>query len=274
MDAAWRPLVVLHHVEANPQSTAAPAGEEGRPRSRRRRLVLVLLGALTLFFVCALGVAVYLATLPGVGDAEARVEALLAREGGRALLSPPPRRLAAAVVSTEDENFYANPLFDVGAGAGRAALAALGTSEDPGGSTIAQQLAKRLYPHGGGVWGTLEEIGLGVKLSLAYSHDEVLGMYLNSVYYGNGYWGQVAAARGYFGVSPRRLTWGEAAMLAGLPQAPSAYDPEVHLGLARARQRHVLDQLVANGRLSEAAAERAFHEPLPLRRAVTGSQHR
>ncbi|MBS1860493.1 MAG: transglycosylase domain-containing protein [Actinobacteria bacterium] len=141
----------------------------------------------------------------------------------------------------------------------------MGTSEDPGGSTIPQQLAKRLYPHGGGVWGTLEEIGLGVKLALYWSHEQILGMYLNSVYYGNGYWGDVAAARGYFGVSPRRLSWAEAAMLAGLPQAPSAYDPEVHLNLARERQRHVLDQLVVNGHLTEAGADRAFSEPLPLR---------
>jgi penicillin-binding protein 1A len=231
----------------------------------RRRVGFGLLGLFLVLLLLAIAAAVYLATLPGVGDAEARVEALLAREGGRVLPSPPPVRLAAAVVSTEDENFYAIPLFNVAAGAGRAALATIGTSEDPGGSTIAQQLAKRLYPHGGGVWGTLEEIGLGVKLSLAYSHEQVLSMYLNSVYYGNGYWGDAAAARGYFGVSPRRLTWGEAAMLAGLPQAPSAYDPEVHLDRARARQRHVLDQLVVNGHLSAAAAERAYAEPPPLR---------
>lgn len=214
----------------------------------------------------AAGGTVYLLTLPGVGDAEARVREVLARHGGRPLPSPPPRRLAAAVVSTEDENFYENPFFNVAAGAGRAGVAALGTSEDPGGSTIPQQLAKQLYPVGGGVWGTLEEIGLGVKLSLAYSHDQVLSMYLNSIYYGHGYWGQVAAARGYFGVSPRNLTWGEASLLGGLPQAPSVYDPLRHLSLARARQRHVLDQLVANGYLSTAKADAIFREPLPLRR--------
>ncbi len=209
--------------------------------------------------------AVYLATLPGVGDAEARVEAILARHGGRALAPPPPARLAMAVVSTEDESFYGNVVFDVASGAGRAAVAALGTSEDPGGSTIAQQLAKQLYPRAGGVLGKLEEIGLGVKLSLAYSHDQVLSMYLNAIYYGNGYWGMAAAARGYFGVSPRRLTWGEASMLAGLPQAPSAYDPVDHPRLARLRQRHVLDQLVVNGHLTSAQADAAFREPLPLK---------
>jgi penicillin-binding protein 1A len=258
-------LVVLHHVEDHPQQRADQADADRRPRRWRHCLLIALLSALAMLLVLAIVAAVYLVSLPGVGDAEARVEALLAREGGQLLPSPPPARLAAAVVSTEDENFYANPAFDVAAGAGRAAVAALGTSADPGGSTIAQQLAKRLYPHGGGLWGTLEEIGLGVKVSLAYSREQVLSMYLNSVYYGNGYWGEAAAAEGYFGVSPRRLTWGEAAVLAGLPQAPSAYDPEVHLNLARARQRHVLDQLVANGHLSALAADRAFREPLPLR---------
>jgi membrane peptidoglycan carboxypeptidase len=89
-------------------------------------------------------------------------------------------------------------------------------------------------------------------------------MYLNSIYYGNGYWGVVAASHGYFGVSPRRLTWGEASLLAGLPQPPSAYDPVYHLPLARLRQRHVLDQLVANGDLTSPQADAAFREPLPL----------
>jgi penicillin-binding protein 1A len=207
---------------------------------------------------------VYLATLPGVGDAESRIEAILVEHGGRAISGPPPARLADAVVSTEDENFYDGVIPNVVSGAGRAAVAALRSGEDPGGSTIAQQLAKRLYPQAGGVVGTLEEIGLGVKLSLHYSHEQVLDMYLNSIYYGNGYWGILAASRGYFGLSPRRLTWGEASLLAGLPQAPSAYDPVDHLPLARLRQRHVLDQLVANGYLSTAEADAAFREPLPL----------
>lgn len=222
----------------------------------------VLAGLLLLFAAAGY---VYLLTLPGVGDAEQRVERILREHGGTPVSLPLPARLAAATVSVEDENLYSSAFVDVLKGAGRAVLASLQTSEDPGGSTIAQQLAKRLYPHGGGVGGTLEEIGLGLKLSLDYSHAQVLGMYLNSIYYGNGYWGAVAAARGYFGTGVRELSWGEAAMLAGLPQAPSAYDPVQHLALARQRQRHVLDQLVENGHLSAAEANRAYREWLPLR---------
>jgi penicillin-binding protein 1A len=92
-------------------------------------------------------------------------------------------------------------------------------------------------------------------------------MYLNAVYYGNGYWGDVAASRGYFGTSPNRLDWAEAAMLAGLLQAPSAYDPVTHSVLAEQRQREVLRQLVVNHWLTEAQAREASLESLPLRRA-------
>ena len=90
-------------------------------------------------------------------------------------------------------------------------------------------------------------------------------MYLDVVYYGHHYWGDVAAARGYFGVPPDRLDWAQAAMLAGLPQAPSAYDPLGHFALAKQRQLHVLNQLVANHDLTRRQAQAAFREPLHLR---------
>jgi penicillin-binding protein 1A len=234
------------------------------PRGLRRRLLIgvaAALAALALFTAAGL---VYMLTLPGVGGAEARVERLLAEHGGVPGQLPPPAKLGRAVVEVEDENFYANIGVNILDGAGRAALATLQSGGDPGGSTIGQQLAKRLYPHSAGLGGTLEEIGLAVKLSLHYSKEQILNMYLNSVYYGNGYWGDVAAARGYFGVSPRDLTWGEATMLAGLPQAPSAYDPKRHWADARQRQRHVLDQLVDNDIMSSARAAAIFRERLPL----------
>jgi membrane peptidoglycan carboxypeptidase len=228
-----------------------------------RRLVLVLSGALVLAAaVCTL----YLVTLRSVSDAPSRVRAILAQHHEPTAPLPAPGRLVAAVVSTEDEHFYANVVVNVLTGAGRAALAALRTEGDPGGSTIQQQLAKTLYGRETSVTGTLREIGLGVKLALAYSRRQILRMYLNSVYYGNGYWGVVAAAHGYFRTTPADLTWGEAAMLAGLLQAPSAYDPETNHALARARQHHVLSQLVVNHYLTRAQANAAFAAGLPLGR--------
>ncbi len=93
----------------------------------------------------------------------------------------------------------------------------------------------------------------------------ILDMYLNAAYYGHGYWGELAAARGYFGTSPAGLDWAQAAMLAGLPQAPAALDPLKHYVLAKQRQRHVLHQLVVNQYLNRAQADAAYAEPLDLR---------
>lgn len=217
-----------------------------------------------LLLVAAAGALLYELTLPGVGDAPARVTAIIAAHHGALGSGPPPRRLAAAVVSVEDEHFYSNAIVNVAAGAGRAALAALRGSGDPGGSTIPQQLAKELYGGPGGFAATARALGLGVKLSLTYTRAQVLVMYLNAGYYGDGLWGDVAAARGYFGVSPRRLDWSQAAMLAGLLQAPSAYDPVTHYRLAKERQRHVLDRLRANGYLTALQASAAYRAPLGL----------
>ncbi len=235
-------------------------------RAFASRLTWWLLTAVALAVaICAVALAVmaiYVTTLPSVSDAEARVDHILALHHGIDTGLPPPRRLGDAVVSTEDEHFYSNFIINILQGAGRAALATLHTSQDPGGSTIGQQLAKQLYGHGS----TLKEIGLSVKLYITYTKPEILSMYLDAVYFGHGYWGCAAAARGYFGVSPNALTWAEAAMLAGLPAAPSAYDPLTHFALARQRQRHVLDQLVVNHYLTAAQAAAAFAQRLPLRR--------
>lgn len=247
----------------------ATAGEHTRPRTRWRRVGHSAFRAarigVALIAVLFAAVAIYVLTLPGVGDAQQRVHAILALDDGTYRAPPPPNKLGDAVVAVEDEHFYSNFLINILDGAGRAALATLHTRQDPGGSTIAQQLAKQLYGHGTGLAATLREIGLGVKLSLNFSKPEILNMYLNAIYYGNGYRGDVAAARGYFGRDPDALDWAQAAMLAGLPNAPSAYDPLEHLALAKSRQRHVLDQLVVNHYLTEAQADAAYAAPLGLK---------
>ena len=241
---------------------AGGSGARGRA-GRALRWVLSALAVVVAIGVVALAaMAIYVTTLPSVSDAEARVDRILQAHRGIDVGLPPPRRLGDAVVAVEDEHFYANFIVNILEGAGRAALAALHTSQDPGGSTLAQQLAKQLYGHNG----TLREIGLAVKLYVTYSKAQILSMYLDAVYYGNGLWGAARAARGYFGVSAYALSWAEAAMLAGLPAAPSAYDPLRHFALAKQRQRHVLDQLVVNHYLSAAQANAAYRQRLPLRR--------
>lgn len=235
------------------------------PRVTRRwvlRAVTVLGGVAV---VLAIATTVFVISLPGVGDAQARVRRVLALHHDAYAPLPVPRKLGDALVAVEDEHFYANVVVEISDGIGRAALAALATSSDPGGSTIPQQLAKQLYGRGHSLGAKLKEIALGVKLSLSYSKAEILNMYLNVVYYGHGFWGYQSAARGYFHTPPARLDWAEAAMLAGLPQAPTAYDPLVHLNLAKERQRHVLDQLVVNHFLTRAQANAAYAAALPLR---------
>ncbi|HXW80551.1 MAG TPA: biosynthetic peptidoglycan transglycosylase, partial [Acidimicrobiales bacterium] len=243
-------------------------GHRGRRRPGFvRRLVSVVLAAGVVLVSLALAAVGYELALPGVGDAQARVAAILRVHQGTIGGLPVPSKLGEAVVAVEDEHFYSDVFLNVFDGAARAAVASLHTSA-PGGSTIPQQLAKQLYANtssASGAGATLEQIALGVKLALSYSKAEILAMYLNAIYYGNGYWGDVSAARGYFGVDPEHLTWAEAAMLAGLPQAPSAYDPEEHLALAKLRQRHVLERLVANHFLTEGQADAAYAAPLPLR---------
>ena len=243
-------------------TTVVPLARRSRRgwKSRLRRIILAVIGLFAALVLAGLG---YELSLPSVANAPALVAAIVRVHKGEVGRLPVPVKLGEAVVAVEDEHFYGNVLLNVLDGAARAGLTALHTSGDPGGSTIAQQLAKQLYAVGSGFGTTLEEVGLGLKLSVSYSRPTVLEMYLNAVYYGNGYWGYVKAARGYFGVGPNQLNWAEAAMLAGLPQAPSSYDPLLHLALAKQRQGQVLDQLVANHILTVAQADAAYQAPLP-----------
>jgi penicillin-binding protein 1A len=246
---------------------AAPmaAGVVAPARSTvRRRIIRGAWALIAVVAVVVVGSTAYVISLPSVGDALSRVKQIVALHHGVYERPPPPPRLGDAVVSVEDEHFYENFVVNVAAGAGRAALGVLQTDRDPGGSTIDQQLAKQLYGGGSGIAATLKSIALGVKLSLSYPKQEILGMYLNAVYYGHGYWGDVVAARGYFHTTPDRLDWAEAALLAGLPQAPSTYDPLEHLAVAKQRQLHVLDRLVVNHYLTQAQANAAYRERLPL----------
>jgi penicillin-binding protein 1A len=204
------------------------------------------------------------ASLPGVADAGQRVSALLGhreRVAGSAL----PRRVSEAVVAVEDGRYWHHGAVDPVA-VGRALIDGIAhPGRDPGGSTIAQQLAKLLYPDGdGGMPAVLRSVGLAFKLEHRYSKAQILAMYLNSVYLGHGHRGVADASRGYFATAPERLTWGEASLLAGLPQAPSADDPVLHFARARVRQRAVLRRLVADHDLTPAQAAAAYrHTPRP-----------
>jgi penicillin-binding protein 1A len=201
---------------------------------------------------------------PPVSDAPARVAAIDSAHGTVPVQADPSWRVSQAVVAAEDAGFYVNPGVDAG-GIARAFWGWL-TGTDEGGSTITAQLAKVIYTGGRtGITDRVAQVALALKLAGHYTKPAVLSMYLSAVYFGNGYYGVLAASEGYFGLLPGQLSWAQASLLAGLPQAPSLLDPVHNLDLARQRQSYVLDRLVATGRLSRAQADAAAAAPLGLR---------
>ncbi len=203
---------------------------------------------------------------PGVHDAGSLIRARLGAHGSPVLTTlAGSDKVVRALVATEDSRFYVTPGVDP-ISAARAGVALVTGGVDTGAATLEQQLAKNLYfPQDTGLVDKVTEAEVALKLDAAYSKREILLMYLAVVYFGHGYYGLPAAAEGYFGAQPSALTWAQAGLLAGLVQAPSAYDPIEHLGAARLRQRHVLNRLVATGVITAAEADAAFAAPLHLR---------
>jgi penicillin-binding protein 1A len=204
-----------------------------------------------------------LATGPRVNDAPAVVEAIDRAHGSLPEMIAPTDRIAIAMVAAEDGTFYSNDGVDV-PDLLRGLLGYL-TGTDAGGSTIEIQLAHLLYPsETDGLWGRVHRVSLALQFDTHYTKAAILSMYLSAVYFGHGYYGIEAASRGYFGIAPDQLTWAQAALLAGVVQAPSALDPVRHLAASRARMTYVLQRLVDDGRLTASQAARWEASPLGL----------
>ncbi len=170
-----------------------------------------------------------------------------------------------AIIATEDHNFYRNPGFDLPSLVRALWVDLRDRRALEGASTITEQLAKNLYLSDQKTLGRkLKEFVLGLKLHHAYTKDQILSLYLNTVYLGHGADGIAAAAKIYFDTTPNRLTLPEASLLAGLPQAPSLYDPYIHWRLAKARQRLVLAAMARWGMITPAEARAALRTPLEL----------
>ncbi|MEV0244768.1 biosynthetic peptidoglycan transglycosylase [Streptomyces sp. NPDC050674] len=224
------------------------------------RVCALFLGAVVV--LAAVG-SVLLAATPGVADAETRVRAQAAAHAVNDTGASTPPKVAAALVATEDARFWHNPGIDP-VGVLRALVEwARGDGGDGGGATIEQQLAKMLYTDGQRTRrDQLEQVALAVKLAHAYPKSEILRMYLSTAYFGQGYYGLDAAAHGYFGKSPAQLDWPQAALVVGLVQAPSAYDPLHHPALAEQRRAEVLRRLEAVGDLTPRQVEAFSAAPL------------
>lgn len=176
-----------------------------------------------------------------------------------------PESLQQAVVAVEDRKFYNHWGFDM-EGIFRASLVNLQYGQvREGASTITQQLVKNLFLSQEQTMGRkAEEFVLAMDMELNYSKDEILELYLNTIYFGSGYYGIKEASEGYFGKEPAMLALPESAMLAGIPNAPSLYSPYVDFMLAKKRQFIVLDAMTAAGYLRESVADDAKINPIYL----------
>lgn len=186
-------------------------------------------------------------------------------------LSAVPLRMQQATTAIEDKSFWTNPGIDIG-GIVRAAQANMSSGEIVGGgSTITQQLIKsRLLGDEPTFTRKIKEAILALEATRTFPKEKILEMYFNQIYYGNQAYGIRAAAYTYFGVNDlNELSLGQMAMLAGLPQLPSRYDPVQNPAGAKARRADVLEQMYENGHVTRAEADAAKEEPIVVKPAST-----
>ncbi len=235
------------------------------PLGRRSRIALRIAKILlAMVLVVAAGTGLLFVLTPSAGQAAALAQAQ-AREHHIAYPGPRvPPYFAQALVATEDHRFDSDPGVDPLAMA-RVVVSWITGHKDQGGSTIDQQLAKNLYTGGhSGSAQDIEQVVMAVKLNQAYSRAEILRLYAEIAYYGHGYYGLQAASCGYFGRPPDQLTLVQAAMLAGVVNAPTYDDPLVYPKQARARLVHVIGRMATVGDLTTEQELAALNAPLDL----------
>ncbi len=163
-----------------------------------------------------------------------------------------PKTYVNAVIAVEDHRYYNHGAIDP-IGIARAFYTNIRDGEfDEGGSTITQQVAKNVvFNQDKTLVRKLGEIFAAYDLEKNYSKDEIFALYVNSSYFGDGYYCIYDAAKGYYKKDPKDLNLAEASMLAGVPNAPSVYSPTVNPDLAKKRQKHVLNKMLEYGYISQ-----------------------
>jgi penicillin-binding protein 1A len=183
-----------------------------------------------------------------------------------------PKVMSNAVLAIEDARFYQHGGVDY-LGVIRAALANLGKAKSQGASTITMQVARNVYLSSEKTFTRkIYEILLTFKLEHQLSKDQILEIYMNQIFLGNRAYGFAAASETYFGKPLKDITIAEAAMLAGLPKAPSAYNPISNPTRARSRQLYIIDRMVENGFITAQEAAEAKAQELPIRSGPNGKK--
>jgi penicillin-binding protein 1A len=176
-----------------------------------------------------------------------------------------PKVMREAVLAIEDARFYKHGGVDY-IGVLRAGLANFGESRSQGASTITMQVARNFYlPTEKTFTRKIYEILLALKIESMLSKDQILELYMNQIYLGQRAYGFAAACDTYFGKPIKDITIAEAAMLAGLPKAPSAYNPVRNPKRATMRQQYIIDRMLENGFISPSQREQAKAEELKYR---------
>jgi penicillin-binding protein 1A len=247
---------------------------------------VVLLGGVLVAGACAAGLVLILAypnlpTLDALTDYKPKiplrvytVEGVLIGEFGeerRAVVSigEVPEPLKKAILAAEDERFYQHPGIDY-LGIARAAYANLVTGgRRQGASTITMQVARNFFLSSEKTLvRKLYEAMLAFKIENNLAKDQILELYVNQIYLGQRAYGFAAAAQIYYGKSLDRLTLAEAAMLAGLPKAPSTFNPVVNPVRAKQRQQYVLRRMRELGHIDETEFQQALNAPLAVKREI------
>lgn len=173
-----------------------------------------------------------------------------------------PSYYTNAIIAVEDHRFKEHGAIDV-ISIGRAIVSNIQAKDfNEGGSTITQQVAKNLYFIGEDdvVSRKVAEIFVAIDLEKNYSKNEILEFYINTIYFGEGYYGIKEASTGYYKKEPKDMNLDEATMLAGVPNAPSVYAPTINPTLAKSRQGKVLRSMVEYGYLSQEEADKVLNK--------------
>ncbi len=278
------------------EGAAPAAGRHDRSRGMRRAIVRVaaalagLGAAAVLVAAMVAGIALamaypHLPDIAGLTDYRPKLPlrvisadgVLLGEFGAERRIYTPiaqiPKVMREAVLATEDARFYQHAGVDT-IGVIRAAFAQFNRVKSQGASTITMQVARNFYLSTEKTFTRkIYEILLALKIESQLTKDQILEVYMNQIFLGQRAYGFAAASEIYFGKPLRDITVAGAAMLAGLPQAPSAYNPISNPQRARRRQQYVIERMLANGFITDDQADAARSEALQVRPAAQVSVH-
>ena len=281
-----------------PSSSAPPAGSpSGRPAVTWRRRAaraaaavagLALASVVLLLLVIAVALAVAYPNLPDIGsltDYRPKLPLRVFSSDGVLLgeygeerrnftpIAQIPQVMKDAVLAAEDARFYQHGGVDY-KGVARAALENLRDARSQGASTITMQVARNFYLSTEKTFTRkIYEILLALRIESLLNKDQILELYMNQIFLGQRASGFAAAAEIYFGKPLKDVTVAEAAMLAGLPKAPSAYNPVSNPRRARVRQRYIIDRMFENGFITEQQHDEALEQTLRYRTPTDNPVH-